>query len=110
MLVAGDDSFTVAWALARRPTGATTHVSRGWETDERKTLRHVHKLDVQMVCVLKEWVRIWFERSGNMTLKESDCCVPPGRCGAANSNLPDDHEVLQITSLGDFKTVDAPAG
>ena len=79
-------------------------------TDERKILRHVHKLDVQMVYVLKECVRIWFERSGNMTLKEGDCCVIPGRCGAAIQNLSDDHEVLQITSLGDFKTVDAPAG
>ena len=78
-------------------------------TGERKVPRHVHELDFQMVYVLKGWVRIWFEGSGQVTLKEGDCCVTPGGVAHEVRDWSDDHEVLEITSPADFETVDAPA-
>ena len=76
---------------------------------ERKIPRHVHKLDFQMVYVLKGWVRIRFEGSGEVTLNEGDCCVTPGGVAHEVQDWSDDHEVLEITSPADFETVNAPA-
>ncbi len=97
----------------REATGGRydAHVLRtGTGTGERKVPCHVHDLDLQMVYVLKGWVRIWFERSGEVTLKEGDCCVTPGGVVHEVRDWSDDHEVLEITSPADFETVDAPAG
>ncbi len=79
-------------------------------TGERKVPCHVHYLDLQMVYILKGWVRIWFEGSGEVTLTEGDCYVTPGAVAHEVRDWSDDHEVLEITSPAEFKTVDAPAG
>ena len=77
---------------------------------ERKVPRHIHKLDYQMIYVLKGWVRIWFEGRGEVTLKEGDSYVSPGDVPHEVYDWSDDHEVLEITSPAEFETVDAPNG
>ncbi len=53
-------------------------VRTGTGAGERKVPRHVHKINFQMVYVLKGRVRIWFEERGEVTLKEGDSYVSPG--------------------------------
>ena len=97
----------------REATGGrfNAHILRtGKRAGERKVPRHVHKLDFQMIYVLKGWVRIWFEDRGEVTLKEGDSYVAPGDVLHEVYDWSDDHEVLEITSPADFETVDAPTG
>ncbi len=86
------------------------HIMRTSGTGERKIARHVHALELQMVYILKGWVKIWFEGRGEVTLKEGDCCVTPGGVPHEVLDWSDDHEVLEITSPADYETTDAPAG
>ncbi len=96
----------------REATGGRydAHVLRtGTGTGERKVPRHVHDLDLQMVYVLKGWVRIWFDGRGDVTLNEGDCYVSPGGVPHEVRGWSDDHEVIEFTAPADFETVDAPA-
>ena len=47
---------------------------------------HYHKLDFQMVYVLKGWARVWFEGVGEVRFEEGSC-------------------MIEITSPADFETV-----
>ena len=96
----------------RQATGGrfNAHILRtGKGTGERKVPRHVHKLDFQMIYVLKGWVRMWFEDRGEVTLKKGDSYVVPGDVLHEVHDWSYDHEVLEITSPADFETIESSA-
>ena len=95
----------------REATGGRydAHIMRS-ATGDRKVPRHVHKLDLQMVYILKGWIKFEIEGRGEVTLKEGDNMVMPGGTAHAVYDWSDDFELLEVTSPAEYETLDAPAG
>lgn len=84
-------------------------VIRAGDVDARraKAGRHYHKLDFQLVYVLKGWVRFDYEGEGRFTLKAGDCVLQPPQIRHELTAFSKDMELLEITSPADFQTVAA---
>jgi len=95
----------------RNATGGrfNAHIMRSG-TGERKVPRHFHKLDLQMIYILQGWIRMWFENSGEVTLKPGDSCMVPGGVLHEVLDWSDDFELIEITSPAEYETVAADAG
>jgi quercetin dioxygenase-like cupin family protein len=70
--------------------------------------RHYHKLEFQLVYVLKGWVKFDYEGEGSFTLKSGDCVLQPPEIRHELTAFSRDMELLEVTSPADFKTIDAP--
>jgi quercetin dioxygenase-like cupin family protein len=83
------------------------HVIRAARPCRAGTGRHYHKLDFQMVYVLKGWVRFAYEGQGTFTFRAGDSVLqPPGirhELVACSKNL----EMIEIASPAAFATVAA---
>ncbi|MEN2980405.1 cupin domain-containing protein [Tistrella bauzanensis] len=80
------------------------HVIRAEEAVTAGTGRHAHRLDFQMVYILKGWVRFWYDGTGVVDLRAGDCVYqPPGIAHELQAGS-DDLEMLEITSPADFGT------
>lgn len=66
--------------------------------------RHYHKLDFQLVYVLKGWVTFEYEGEGTFTLKAGDCVLQPPKIRHELTAYSKDMELLEVTSPADFKT------
>jgi mannose-6-phosphate isomerase-like protein (cupin superfamily) len=74
-------------------------------SDLHTTGLHQHRLDFQMIYVLKGWIRFTYEGHGEHTFYPGDCCLQPP--GIVHNELAcsDDLELLEVTSPGEFETV-----
>jgi hypothetical protein len=75
-------------------------------TDEVRT-RHRHLLQMQMVYVLKGWMKIEHEGEGVMTMKAGDAWLMPPGIRHTVLDYSDDCQNLEITIPAKFDTVDA---
>ena len=65
---------------------------------------HYHKVDFQMVYILKRWVIFKYENEGEFKLKEGDCVhqIPGIKHEEIEHSV--DLEMLEITMPADFET------
>jgi len=75
--------------------------------DERE--KHVHKLEFQMVYVLKGWVKFWYDGTGEVTLKAGSCVHQPPGIKHQELAHSDDLELIEITLPADFDTLEPEA-
>jgi hypothetical protein len=68
--------------------------------------RHFHDVDVQMVYVLKGWIRSEFEGHGEVTMREGAAWLQPPRIKHTVLDYSDDCELLEIIVPADFETVE----
>ena len=84
----------------------------GDPSDLHTTGMHVHKLDFQMIYILKGWIKFIYEiteKSGKTRKEEhtfcpGDCCVQPPEIVHNELKCSDDLELLEITSPAKYKT------
>ena len=65
---------------------------------------HLHRLEFQMVYVLKGWVRFWYEGQGEVLLKPGSCVHQPPGIMHREIEHSDDLELIEITLPADFAT------
>jgi quercetin dioxygenase-like cupin family protein len=70
---------------------------------------HQHNLDFQLVFVLKGWITLEYEGIGKVTLRPGDCMHQAPGIPHIELDHSDDYEGIEITSPGNFETVDASA-
>jgi hypothetical protein len=68
--------------------------------------RHYHDVDVQMIYVLKGWIRSEFEGQGEVTMGEGAAWLQPPRIKHIVLDYSDDCELLEIILPAEFKTVE----
>ena len=68
--------------------------------------RHFHEVDVQMIYVLKGWIKTEFEGQGEVTMHAGAAWLQPPRIKHTVLDYSDDCELLEIISPAKFKTVE----
>ena len=68
--------------------------------------RHYHDVDVQMIYVLKGWIRSEFEGQGEVTMREGTAWLQPPRIKHTVLDYSDDCELLEIILPAEFETVE----
>ena len=68
--------------------------------------RHFHDVDVQMIYVLKGWIRSEFDGHGEVTMREGAAWLQPPRIKHTVLDYSDDCELLEIILPAKFKTVE----
>jgi hypothetical protein len=74
-------------------------------TDEVRK-RHYHVTDLQLIYVLKGWMKNEFEGHGEQLMEAGSCWLQPPRIKHTVLDYSDDLEVLEIIVPANFKTVD----
>jgi hypothetical protein len=72
---------------------------------EEVSKRHYHEVDLQMIYVLKGWIKTELEGPGAILMKAGSCWIQPNRIEHWVLDYSDDCEVLEIVLPADFKTV-----
>ncbi len=72
--------------------------------DVRK--RHFHETELQLVYVLKGWMKNEFEGHGEQLMQAGSCWLQPPGIEHTVLDYSDDCEVLEIIVPADFKTVE----
>jgi len=72
--------------------------------DVRK--RHYHETELQLVYVLKGWIKNEFEGHGEQLMQAGSCWLQPPGIEHTVLDFSDDCEVLEIIVPADFKTVE----
>jgi mannose-6-phosphate isomerase-like protein (cupin superfamily) len=67
---------------------------------------HYHEVDLQMIYVLKGWIRTELDGQGAITMKAGSCWIQPSRIEHKVLDYSNDCEVLEIVLPADFKTVE----
>jgi len=67
--------------------------------------RHYHDVDLQMVYVLRRWIKSEFEGEGEVTMREGSCWLQPPRIKHRVLDYSDDCELLEIILPANFETV-----
>ena len=65
---------------------------------------HLHKLNFQMVYILKGWVTFEYEGQGAFTFHEGDSVLQPPKISHREIEHSEDLELLEITSPASFDT------
>jgi mannose-6-phosphate isomerase-like protein (cupin superfamily) len=85
------------------------HVIRVKKDEDHTSLHstglHQHKLDFQMIYILKGWIKFTYAGHGEHTFGPGDCCLQPPGIVHNELDCSDDLELLEITSPGDYATV-----
>jgi Cupin domain len=68
--------------------------------------RHYHDVDVQMIYVLKGWIRSEFEGQGEVIMREGAAWLQPPRIKHTVLDYSDDCELLEIILPAEFETVE----
>jgi hypothetical protein len=68
--------------------------------------RHFHDVDVQMIYVLKGWIRSEFEGQGEVTMRQGAAWLQPPRIKHTVLDYSDDCELLEIILPAEFETVE----
>lgn len=88
---------------------ATAHVIRMIAPfDEQFSERHLHKVDFQLVYVLKGWFKTDFEGHGVQTLSVGSCWLQPPGIRHTVVGWSDDCELLEIILPAEHETVNEP--
>jgi uncharacterized RmlC-like cupin family protein len=74
-------------------------------TDEVRK-RHYHDTDLQLIYVLKGWMKNEFEGHGEQLMEAGSCWLQPPKIKHTVLDYSDDCEVLEIIVPADFKTVE----
>jgi mannose-6-phosphate isomerase-like protein (cupin superfamily) len=74
-------------------------------TDEVRK-RHYHDTELQLIYVLKGWMKNEFEGHGEQLMEAGSCWLQPPKIKHTVLDYSDDLEVLEIIVPADFKTVD----
>ncbi len=72
-------------------------------TDEVRQ-RHLHKTELQLVYVLKGWIKSEFEGEGVHTMRTGSCWLQPPGIKHTVLDYSDDCEVLEVVVPADFET------
>ena len=92
-------------------TYGAAHVIRGVPGSKPPIAEHKHtELDFLFVYVLKGWMRFHYVGHGEHTLKAGDCHVIPPGLSHSVTGWSEDVEVLELTSPGQYKTIDTVNG
>jgi quercetin dioxygenase-like cupin family protein len=67
---------------------------------------HFHDVDLQMIYVLKGWIKTEFDGAGAHVMRAGSCWLQPPRIRHKVLDYSDDCEVLEIVLPADFKTVE----
>jgi quercetin dioxygenase-like cupin family protein len=67
---------------------------------------HYHDVDLQMIYVLKGWIKTELDGQGAITLEQGSCWLQPPRIKHKVLDYSDDCEVLEIVLPADFATVE----
>jgi len=67
--------------------------------------RHYHEVDLQLIYVLKGWIRSEFEGHGEVTMKQGACWLQPPKIKHAVLDYSDDCELLEIVLPARFDTI-----
>jgi len=87
------------------------HVIKGVPGSKPPIAEHKHtELDFLFVYVLKGWMRFDYVGHGEHTLKAGDCHIIPPGLSHTVTGWSEDVEVLELTSPGNYKTVDTVNG
>ena len=73
-----------------------------------KTGSHFHKLNFQMIYILKGWIRFTYKDQGEFTFGPGDCCLQPPEIIHDETDCSEDLELLELTSPAAFETSIAP--
>ena len=76
-------------------------------TDEVRQ-RHFHNVQLQMIYVLKGWIKSEFEGEGAHVMKAGSCWIQPPGIHHMVLDYSDDCEVLEIVLPAEFETVTLP--
>jgi uncharacterized RmlC-like cupin family protein len=68
--------------------------------------RHYHDVHVQMIYVLKGWIRSEFEGQGEVTMRAGTAWLQPPRIEHTVLDYSDDCELLEIILPAEFETVE----
>ena len=74
-------------------------------TDEVRK-RHYHDTELQLIYVLKGWMKNEFEGHGEQLMEAGSCWLQPPKIKHTVLDYSDDLEVLEIIIPANFKTVD----
>ena len=74
-------------------------------TDEVRK-RHYHDTELQLIYVLKGWMKNEFEGHGEQLMEAGSCWLQPPNIRHTVLDYSDDCEVLEIIVPADFKTVE----
>ena len=66
---------------------------------------HYHKLDFQLVYILRGWVTFDYEGQGSFTFTAGDSVLQPPEIRHLETAHSDDLEMLEITSPAEFETL-----
>jgi hypothetical protein len=72
--------------------------------DVRK--RHVHAVELQLVYVLKGWMKNEFDGQGEQVMRAGSCWLQPPNIKHTVLDYSDDCEVLEIIVPAEFKTIE----
>ncbi len=67
--------------------------------------RHYHAVDLQLIYVLKGWIRSEFEGHGEVTMKQGACWLQPPKIKHAVLDYSNDCELLEIVLPARFDTI-----
>jgi quercetin dioxygenase-like cupin family protein len=84
---------------------AVMHVIRAREGTHATGEWHCHKVQLQLVYVLKGWAIFEYEGQGQHTLEAGTCVHQPPGIRHREIAHSDDLEILEIVLPGDFETV-----
>ena len=68
---------------------------------------HMHLLDLQLIYILRGWVRFEYEGVGEVYLEPGDCVHQPPNIRHREIAHSDDLELIEITVPAEFDTLDA---
>jgi uncharacterized RmlC-like cupin family protein len=68
--------------------------------------RHYHDVHVQMIYVLKGWIRSEFEGQGEVTMRAGAAWLQPPRIKHTVLDYSDDCELLEVILPAEFETVE----
>jgi len=66
---------------------------------------HYHKLNFQMVYILKGWVKFEYKGEGTFTLEKGDVVYQPPEIHHREIEHSDDLELIEITNPAEFDTI-----
>jgi mannose-6-phosphate isomerase-like protein (cupin superfamily) len=78
--------------------------NRGYDPAISK--RHFHTPQLQMLYLLKGWLKFEFEGTGEIVMKEGSAWIQPPGMKHTVLGASDDCEVIEITMPADYDTVD----
>ena len=81
------------------------HVIKAIEGKHANGEWHYHKLNFQMVYILKGSVEFEYKGEGTFTLKQGDVVYQPAEIHHRELKHSDDLELIEITSPAEFKTI-----